>query len=208
MEDIKIGSLLSFGGYNWRILDIQGNEALIITEDIVEQQPYNNRAGDATWADCSLRKYLNEEFYNKFTKDEQSRIIPILNKNNGNQWYGSRGGEDTLDYIFLLSIEEIVCKYFGDSSKNLENRSAKQRYWFQRKDKNNDKRRSIFDGYIWWWWLRSPGRDNRRAVYIHGDGNIGIQGNCTFRYSSNTMHPLTGDNSGGIRPALWLKQEL
>lgn len=206
MEDIKIGSSLSFGGYSWRILDIQNNTALIITEDIIEQRPYNNYAGGVTWDDCSLRKYLNGEFYNKFTATEQSRIIPVLNKNQDNQWYGSTGGEDTRDYIFLLSIEEVVCKYFGDSSKNLENRSAKQRYWFQKKDKNNDKRRATFDhGGIWWWWLRSPGRDNKRAVYIHGDGNIGIQGNGTFRYSSNIINHLTGDNSGGVRPALWLK---
>ncbi|MCG8685316.1 MAG: hypothetical protein MI892_10600, partial [Desulfobacterales bacterium] len=53
-------------------------------------------------------------------------------------------------------------------------------------------------GYVWWWWLRSPGRDNRRAVYIHGDGYIGIQGNGPFRYNSSTIHPSTGDNSGGV----------
>jgi len=59
--------------------------------------------------------------------------------------------------------------------------------------------------YIWWLLLRSPGRANRRAVYILGEGNKGIQGNGTFRYNSNIIHPLTGDNYGGIRPALWLK---
>lgn len=207
MKDYNIGGVVSFGGYHWRILDIQGNTALIMTEDIIEQQPYHNRAGGVTWADCSLRKYLNGEFYHKFTTSEQSRIIPVLNQNQDNQWYGSGGGEDTTDYIFLLSIEEAVCKYFGDSSKNLENRSAKQRYWFQKKDDNNVKRRSTYDGNIWWWWLRSPGRDNKRAVYIHGDGNIGIQGNGTFHYSSNTIHPITGDNSGGVRPALWVSLE-
>ncbi len=208
MNRINIGSNVLFGAYQWRILDIKDNIALIITENMIEQQPYNNYAGDVTWTDCSLRKYLNGEFYNNFTEAEQSRIIPVVNKNNDNQWYGSRGGEDTEDYIFLLSIEEAVCKYFGNSSKNLENRSAKQRYWFQKKDENNDKRKSTFDGYGWWWWLRSPGRDNRRAVYIHGDGNIGIQGNGTFRYSSKDIIPSTGDNSGGVRPALWLELEL
>lgn len=128
-----------------------------------------------------------------------------MNKNHDNQWYGSRGGEDTHDYIFLLSIEEAVCKYFGDSSKYLENRRPKQRYWFQNKDENNNKRIAGFEGYTWWWWLRSPGRLNRGAAYIHGDGNIGIQGNGTFRYNSKTIHPITGENFGGVRPALWLK---
>ena len=37
MEDIKIGSSLTFGGYKWRVLDLQNNRALIITEDIIEQ---------------------------------------------------------------------------------------------------------------------------------------------------------------------------
>jgi hypothetical protein len=207
MKEFTIGSIVSFGGSQWRILDIQGNAALIITEYIIGQHPYHNCSGEVTWADCSLRKYLNGEFYNKFTIAEQSKIIPVVNKNPDNQWYSSSGGEDTKDYIYLLSMEEAVCRYFGDSSKNLENRSPKQRYWFQKKDENNTKRRSASDGYVWWWWLRSPGRDNRRAVYIHGDGNIGIQGNGTFHYSSNTVHPLTGDNSGGVRPALWLSLE-
>ena len=202
---MQIGDKIAFGNYEWRILDIQNNTALIITECIIEQRPYHNRSGDVTWADCELREYLNGEFYDKFSEADKARIIPVENMNPDNQWYGSKGGDDTKDSIFLLNIEETVCKYFGDSSRNLENRSAKQRYWFQKKDENNNKRTSKFDGYVWWWWLRSPGRDNRRAVYIHGDGNIGIQGNGTFRYSSNTLHHLTGDNSGGVRPALWLK---
>lgn len=201
-------SSLKFGQYNWRILDIQDKKALIMTESMVSQEPYNDFAGEVTWSDCSLRKYLNNEFYNTFTEAEQSRIIPVINTNCNNQWYDSNGGEDTLDKVFLLSIEEAVCMYLGDSSYNLENRSAKQRYWFQKKDINNVKRQARFDGHSWWWWLRSPGRDNKRAVYVHGDGNIGIQGNGTYRYSSNTIHPITKDNSGGVRPVLWLNLEI
>ena len=34
---------------------------------------------------------------------------------------------------------------------------------------------------VWWWWLRSPGRLNVKAVYVHGDGNIGIQGNNVLK---------------------------
>ena len=66
MEDIKIDSSISFGGYNWRVLDIHNNRALIITEDIIEQRAYHDVYRDITWADCALRKYLNGEFYNKF----------------------------------------------------------------------------------------------------------------------------------------------
>lgn len=202
---MRAGDKILFDKYEWRVLDTQSDAALIITESIIEQRAYHNRAGDVTWADCELRAYLNGPFYDSFSEENRLRIMAVANQNADNPWYGAKGGEGTQDYIFLLDTEEAVCKYFGDSRKNLENRSAKQRYWFQKKDDNNAKRRAGFDGYIWWWWLRSPGRDNRRAVYIHGDGNIGIQGNGTFRYSSNTIHPSTGDNSGGVRPALWVK---
>lgn len=202
---MQAGDNITFDRYEWRVLDIQNHAALIITESIIAQRAYHNRPGDVTWADCELRAYLNGAFYDTFSEASRSRIMAVTTQNSDNPWYGAKGGEDTQDHLFLLSTEESVCKYFGDSRKNLESRSAKQRYWFQKKDENNSKRRAALGGSIWWWWLRSPGRDNKRAVYIHGDGNLGIQGNGTFRYSSNTIHPSTGDNSGGVRPALWFK---
>lgn len=202
-----IGETISFGKYEWLVIDKKDDMTMIISKEMVGQQPYNDFRGDVTWADCYLRRYLNEEFYNEFSATEQRRIVPVVNKNDNNQWYDSTGGVDTEDHIFLLSIEEAVCKYFGDSRHHLEHRSAKQRYWFQKKDENNIKRQSTYDGYSWWWWLRSPGRDNKRAVYIHGDGNVGIQGNGTFKYSSKTIHPITKENYGGVRPVMWLKND-
>ena len=178
MSESIIGSIISFGSYNWRILDIKNNTALIITEDIIEQRPYHNAYQDITWADCSLRKYLNGEFYDRFTTAAKSRIIPVVNVNHDNQWYGSKGGAETKDNIFLLSVEQAVCHYFGDSRSKLYHPGKNQRYWFQRKDENNSKRTAKFgEGIWWWWWLRSPGRVNVKAIYIHGDGNIGIQAN-------------------------------
>lgn len=202
MEEIKINSLITFGPYNWRVLDIQNNTALIITEEIIEQRSYHDAYKDITWANCSLRKYLNGEFYDKFTIAEKSKIVLVLNKNLDNDWYGSKGGEDTEDRIFLLSIEEVVCKYFGDSSSRLYNKGKNQRYWFERKDENNHRRiaRLKDKGQIWWWWLRSPGRVNIKAAYIHGDGNIGIQGNNILKGNISD-----GRCTGGIRPALWFR---
>lgn len=204
MGGYSINSIISFAGYNWRVLDIQNDTALIITEDIIEQRPYHAAYKPVTWAECSLRKYLNGEFYDSFSAEDKARIISVINRNHDNQWYGSDGGEDTQDKIFLLSIEEVVCKYFGDSSSLLYNKGKNQRYWFQRKDPNNSKRiaKVLEKGYISWWWLRSPGRLNLKAVYIHGDGNIGIQGN-------NILKGNIGDGRciGGVRPALWLRME-
>jgi hypothetical protein len=105
---MHVGENIEFGKYEWRVLDIQNNSALIITEYIIEQRAYHDAYKDITWADCTLRKYLNDEFYNKFTITDKSRIIPVINKNHDNQWYGTKGGVDTKDSIFLLSVEEVV----------------------------------------------------------------------------------------------------
>jgi len=200
---MQVGENLEFGKYNWRILDIKNNAALIITEYIIEQRAYHDAYKDITWADCALRKYLNGEFYGKFNATDRSRIIPVKNKNPDNQWYGTKGGADTKDSVFLLSVEEAACKYFGDSSSKLYSKGKNQRYWFERKDKNNGKRIARLQDkkeWVWWWWLRSPGRVSVKTVYIHGDGNIGIQGNNILKGNISD-----GKCTGGVRPALWLK---
>lgn len=202
---MQIGDKIAFGRYQWRVLDIQDNTALLVTEYIIEQRAYHDAYKDITWADCSIRKYLNGDFYDKFDVNDKARIIPVLNKNPDNQWYGSKGGVDTRDNIFLLSLEE-VCQYFGDSLSKLQNRGKNQRYWFERKDENNSKRLARLQDkeWSWWWWLRSPGRVNVKAVYIFGtDGNIGIQGNNILKGNISD-----GKCTGGVRPALWIKLEV
>ncbi len=200
---MQVGDKIVFGSYSWKVLDIEKDRALIISEYIIEQRPYHDAYVGITWADCSLRKYLNGEFYDGFNEAEKSRICPVINKNYDNEWYGTAGGEDTRDNIFLLSMEEAVCQYFGDSSAMLYNPGKNQRYWFERKDKNNSRRVAKLEDnkeQIWWWWTRTPGRVNVKSVYIHGDGNIGIQGNNILKGNI-----ADGRCTGGVRPALWLK---
>lgn len=200
MNEFKLGTIISFGNYKWRVLAVQGNSALVITDEIIEQRPYHSTYKDITWAECSLRAYLNGEFYDKFSAAEQSRIVPVVNKNLDNPWFGTSGGADTQDRIFLLDIEDVVCRYFGDSSDKLCNRSKKQNYWFQNNDKNNSKRVAKLQGHDYWWWLRSPGRINRAAAYIHGKpgGCVGLNGNSVF------FRRFGAERDGGVRPALWL----
>ena len=198
-----IGNIISFGKYDWRVLDVQDSKALIITENIIETRSYHDRYINITWAECSLRKYLNRDFMEQFTESEKSLIVPVTNKNLDNHWYGTNGGADTFDSIFLLSLEEAVCKYFGDSSAKLYNRNPKHKYWFQSKDANNSKRAAIFKGHenTYWnsYWLRTPGRNNVKAIYVSGDGGIGIQGNNVLEGNISDA-----DYFGGVRPALWL----
>lgn len=128
---MQIGDKIAFGNRKWRVLDRQNDTALIIADEIIEMRPYHADYVDITWAKCSLRAYLNSEFYYTFTATEKSKIITVLNQNHDNPWYGAKGGDDTEDKVFILSLEDAVCRYFGDSSPNLYNRGKHQKYWFE-----------------------------------------------------------------------------
>ncbi|MGH2643917.1 MAG: DUF6273 domain-containing protein [Chitinophagaceae bacterium] len=186
--------IISFGNYKWRVLGIKDGKKLIIAEDIIELRWYNDDFADITWTGCELRKYLNNEFYNTFNQVEKAKIITVTNYNPDNPWFKTKGGTDTIDSIFLLSLEE-VCKYFGNSIKNLINKGSQK--WLI-DDENNQKRRAIYEDGYHWWRLRSPGYYGRTSASINSRGNVYVRGNGVYG------RPRDG---GGVRPALWLKLE-
>jgi hypothetical protein len=86
--NMQVGDIIAFGNYEWRVLEVQNDRVLIITECIIEQRPYHDTYKEITWADCSLRKYLNTELYNTFNVKDQTRIMPVINKNFDNHCFG------------------------------------------------------------------------------------------------------------------------
>lgn len=51
MNEYKIGEIIPFGEYSWRILDRKDDMALIITEYIIEHRSYHEEYKDITWAE-------------------------------------------------------------------------------------------------------------------------------------------------------------
>ncbi len=81
---MNVGDIIRFGKYNWRVLSVENEKALIITENIIAKRPFHTPRVNITWAECDMRRYLNEEFYREFTQAEQQRIVPVMNKNLAN----------------------------------------------------------------------------------------------------------------------------
>ena len=185
------GDILSFGNFKWQVLDIKDSKALIITEDIIGLRWYHKTFEEITWADCEIREYLNNEFYKVFRREDKARIIPTVNSNPDNPWFKTKGGIDTNDRIFLLSLEE-VCRYFGDSRENLKNKGSQK---WQIEDENNINRQAKYEENFHWWRLRSPGYYGRTSAGISSNGNVYVRGNGVYG------RPRDG---GGMRPALWL----
>jgi serine/threonine protein kinase len=187
---IDEGNVIQFGDYNWKVLDVQDGRALIITDRVIERRVYHNAETSITWADSDLRQYLNDAFLNTFSEEDRARIITTTNTNPDNPWFGTHGGVDTLDDIFLLSLEEIV-KYYGDSGRLSE--GLVDDWWFS---DQYDEVRIAFDmqGVPLWWWLRSSGTFGGNAARIFNEGYISVGGLGATDYGG-----------GGVRPALWLE---
>ena len=136
-SNIKVGDTITFGHYEqdnnysngkeaieWRVLDVKGDKLLVISSYVLDNKPFHSTLDrGVTWDRCSLREWLNEEFYNEaFSTNEKSKILTTnvkaessineLALANGRSGTGSPVGSDTKDKIFLLSIKEAR-KYFS-----------------------------------------------------------------------------------------------
>ena len=212
---IKIGDIIEFGGYSWVVLDVRDEALLIITERVIKFMPYHNHYENwdenITWKKSDIRKWLNDDFYNSINESERTRIIETHVINDKSPWsfgrwdgesHGIRGGNDTTDKIFLLSINEVV-QYFGDSGALEKGTNENRRdvnmewpdygaYFWGIHDQYSEIRiAQNFKGEDSIWWLRSPGNHIRRAALVCAGGYIDLYG-------------VTAYVEYGIRPALWL----
>ncbi len=139
-------SLITMAGLEWRVLYDNGDTRLILSEkSLTKQRQYNKQCKDVTWETCSLREFLNKEFFTKiFTDDERSKVIEVKNTNSDNSEYGTPGGNDTQDKVFILSLEEV------------------NKYLPQVDDRKNES----------YWWLRTPGENSKQVLVVDNNGGL------------------------------------
>lgn len=124
----------------WRVLAVNGTDAFLWCEDEVADVNYHNTADDFTWETCDLRKWLNGEFYkNAFNATEKAAIRQYGVENLENPLTGTYAGRATLDYIYLLSVDEVINPRYGFSTNPSIQDDARKR---------NGRN---------CWWLRTPG---------------------------------------------------
>ena len=176
-----VGGMITFGKYEWLVLDINKGNAFIISKDILELGQYHKEFAEVTWEQCTLRKYLNGRFLMTFAPNDRARIIETRVQNPHtplSPQFTRLRIRQTKDYIFLLSLDEVK-RYFP----------------------TNEDRKADYNGAHHWWWLRSPGENYRQAAFIkdlgyegnYADGAIGAHGK------------RVAQDGGGIRPVMWVK---
>ena len=86
-----------------------GDRAMLITRYLIDARAYHKAFVKMTWSECTLRQWLNDTFLKEtFSQEEQARIQEVLVVNDDNPHYSTRGGEDTMDRVFLLSEAEVL----------------------------------------------------------------------------------------------------
>lgn len=164
----------------WRVLHYENSEAFLLADAILDSQPYHSENEEIDWKKSSIRAWLNNEFINKAFSNEENKAIntvELINKDNSK--YGTQGGKNTSDKLFLLSLSEV------DETEE----SKEYGFWDKktRKCKNDN-----FSEETYFLWLRSPGNSSHDAAGVYYYGWV-------FGYGYDVQEP-----AGGIRPALYL----
>lgn len=117
----KVGEIVTFGHYEldgktsngrenleWIVLDVNDGLYFLTTTCGIERKPYDNSGKTKmTWEKSSLRKWLNEEFYNTaFTKSEAKLIVPY--KHTVKSRLHSNLSSTTKDNVFLLTSDDFL----------------------------------------------------------------------------------------------------
>lgn len=199
-SDTQVGDYITFGSYEqdndlsngkepveWLVLDEQDGRILVISKYALDAKPYNDEYVDVTWETCTLRSWLNDEFFSEaFTSSEKSQIPTVTVTADSNPNYDTNPGNNTQDKVFLLSIEEAN-EYF-DSDGERECHATE--YAIAQGAFMSES--TGYEGNCYWW-LRTPGRSSSYACSVYYNGYVYNNGSCV-------------DNLiVAVRPAMWIE---
>lgn len=210
LSEVVKGDVITLGTYpqdengsvrpiKWQVLEVKDGKALIISEYGLDCKPYNTEETDVTWETCTLRAWLNQDFMNTaFTPSEQGLIAETKLVNEDNPMYGTKGGNDTTDKVFLLSLNEVL-EYFDLTLNNGQEDS--EVYCFGEGSGAFPTEYCVKQGLTrvyatCRWWLRSPGQTNTMAA-------------CSLGRRTGPGFFVNNDGAGAkygvaVRPAMWI----
>lgn len=185
-----------FEPIQWRVLSNSSGELFVMTEKIIDSRAYNDIDTSVTWETCTMRFWLNNNFYNTaFSLMEKTQINTSTVINDDNQQYGTEGGNTTHDKLYLLSYAEAINTDYGFSPNNYSDIAR------QAQGTDFSKSSGIFVGTsssclgCTHWRLRSPGVN---TYYVdHNTDCVEYRGNIV----SHTDVDIT---YVGVRPVLKL----
>lgn len=189
MQPIMVKGKNGSGEYRvpWRILDVDADlgRVLMITEVCIGDRPW----GHGTWSECSLRKWLNEEFYSSLPEEARIRVATATVRD-------IDADKIVEDRIFILSVDEVH-EYFTDERARRCSIAGEENPTM--------------------WWMRNLSTrkiEGVRVVDKYGDASsYKVTEFNYFRgyyYDRRVDSPTMEGNSSitAVRPALWIQTGL
>ena len=192
----------------WRILNDEGNIALLLSDIALDNQHYYHNNDEIrtingkiiyanNYEESDVRKWLQNDFYNMFTRDEKG-IVKKTGLDNSSKTANPYGKSQhlnngvngytcnkTSDKFFLLSLEDATNKTYGFTDLIDTNKESKISDYASAQ---GTECVSTMNGCVWY--LRSPSYQKSYFVsYINGNGYYCIDSHVD-------------DVNNGIRPAV------
>jgi|GEM_PF-3977180 len=200
------GRIIQIDGYLWRILEtgIEG-KVLLLSEDILSRNKYNDELVSTKWEDCTLREYLNNEFFNALSAETQAVVVSTADIKtavgqtaaNSRHLQNLSDGYTSEDKVFLLSVYEASYYIFGGDLSQYGIGSlpdALPMTQLQRAFELNSS-----NAYSWW--LRQTSEtDSYVAPHVYFDDT----GVSEITYPGHNVDLF----DTGVRPAMWISFEL
>ena len=162
----------------WRVLSNGADGIFVLSDQNLDCKLFDNTwegldfvdddclPDEMTWAMCTLRTWLNKEFYKAvFSTREQGSILETKVITPDHSYFGTEGGDDTMDKVFLLSLDEVNSSAYGFT--NQSSKVASSTDYAEAKEPKYG---------VCGWWLRSPGSDCTLFLYVRYDGDIETEG--------------------------------
>lgn len=228
----KVGEIIKLGKYEqdgnqangkedieWEVLSTEGDRALVISKYALDCVKYNEVYEDVTWETCSLRKWLNSDFYNIAFDENEQKTILSTNLDNKDGW---NEGNNTIDDVFCLSFSEIgkyykqleMNEYIGESYAISQKMICKPTIYAKNKGayahiiteyeysvnvlalKGRGYSHDVVGMEGTYWWTRTPGHSQSWVCVVDETGWLSTD----FLYYVN-------DTNIAVRPAMYIRNK-
>lgn len=183
----------------WRVVKIRGSKATLLADRMPDSHPFHHSDEDTDWSRCSLRAWLNGEFFFRaFSEEEREAIVETANDNDRNSYYGTDCGPSTLDKVYILSANEIYASptataYGFYAGSGIDDPAKRFRSTLYAKCRG-----------AWWssveayrgnsfWMMRTNGYTNASAAYVCDFGYLYVRGTSVTCDDAAVLPAITID---------------
>lgn len=217
-KSLKVGDKVHMGGdfifiqdkfhkiaFEWRVLDIQEDKVLLLADQAIYYSALTESNEPELWEKSELRAACQKIYDSKFGANDQARI---LNTDLETTVYNTDRKEQTQDYLFCLSFEEIQKYFMGNLIHGVAGVDFRDDYTKYDEYRSEDLICNCMKGVSLTqkedekvaWWLRSKGSSVKYRIIVDKDGcadSVGEMANLVEYPTTTRVY---------LRLAMWVQR--